>query len=467
MVRVFNPYEYLGRNEIEVIPQINVSATERLHNVVNNVRAFLRDEYSHAFALSVIDPNTRTELQDIIRDYITQRRNLHIPGVELDSLIKSVQQEILYFGPIQIALDDPEVTNIDINTPKDVYIERNGEEEYRPDLGFKDEDHLYNVINKMLIPHGKTLTANEPHIDSLFENYRICAVLKADRGGIATESTCISIRKFPEDTISPEQLVQLGTINEEINEFFQDAVPCSNIIIAGATNSGKTTTLISFPLYFSENTRIITIEDSPEMMLRRKKAYRNYRNIVALQTKNHENQEKRYDIAKLTKVSLRMRPWKIIVGEVRDSNAARQTHEAMNTGHNCYVTLHASSARNAATRIVQLAGDGYNDEAIAAQLADTLDLIIFQQKIQKSRVITEIVELVGYDGAKHPICNTLFAFKQTGVDENGFVQGYHYRVGCISEELANKMKVNLVPDERIARWRTRPAENAEDAENGV
>lgn len=456
MVRAFNPYEFINKCEVELIPQINISATERLHNVVNNVRAYLRDEHSHAFALSVIDPATRRELQNIIRDYVTQKRNLHIAGIELESVIKSVQQEILYFGPIQQALDDPEVTNIDINTPRDVYIERNGEEEYRPDLGFKDEDHLYNIINKMLIPLGKTLTANEPHIDSLFENYRICAVLKAERGGIATESTCISIRKFSEDTLSTEQLIQMGTINAEIDEFFRDVIPSANIIIAGATNSGKTTTLISFPLYFHENTRIITIEDSPEMMLRRKKTYHNYRNIVALQTKHHENQEKRYDIAKLTKVSLRMRPWKIIVGEVRDGEAARQTHEAMNTGHNCYVTLHASSARNAATRIVQLAGDGYNDEAIAAQLADTVDLIIFQQKIRKSRVITEIVELVGYEGAKHPICNTIFTFRQTGVDKDGYVHGYHQRVGRISSELASKLRVNMVPMERINRWLTDP-----------
>ena len=458
MVRSFNPYEYIGRHDVEVIKQINVTATERLHNVVNHVRSFLRDEYSHAFALSVIDPASRAELQTVIADHITQKRSLHIPGVELESMIKTVQQEILYFGPIQKALDDPEITNIDINNPRDVYIERKGEEEYRPDLGFKDENHLYNVINKMLIPLGKTLTANEPHIDSLFENYRICAVLKAERGGIATESTCISIRKFSEDTISPEQLIKYGTISEEMDEFFKDAIPCANIIIAGATNSGKTTTLVSFPLYFHENTRIITIEDSPEMMLRRKNSYRNYRNIVALQTKHHENHEKRYDLAKLTKVSLRMRPWKIIVGEVRDSNAARQTHEAMNTGHNCYVTLHASSGRNAATRIVQLAGDGYNDEAIAAQLADTVDLIIFQQKIRKSRIITEVLELVGYEGAKHPICNTLFEFRQTGIGTDGFAEGHHYRVGRISDELAGKMRINMVPTERVVKWQGFPAE---------
>lgn len=124
----------------------------------------------------------------------------------------------------------------------------------------------------------------------------------------------------------------------------------------------------------------------------------------------------------------------------------------MNTGHNCYVTLHASSARNAATRLVQLAGDGYNDEAIAAQLADTVDLIIFQQKIKKSRVITEVVELIGYEGAKHPLCRTIFEYTQTGVNEDGVVQGHHNRVGSISPELAGKMRMNLVSEDRVLRW---------------
>lgn len=452
MVMVFNPLEHVGKHDVQILRNVDISSTERLHEVVRKVRAYLRDNYGSSFAKSLINLAAREELKGTIADFLTQRRNLQITGIELESLIKTVQQEILYFGPIQKALDDPAVTNIDINTFRDVYIERNGEEEYRPDLGFKDEDHLYNIINKMLIPLGKTLTANEPHVDSLFENCRICAVLKADRGGIATESTCVSIRKFAEDTISPEDLIKYGTISQEMDDFLRDVVPYSNIIIAGATNSGKTTTLVAFPLYFHENTRIITIEDSPEMMLRRKKAYRSYRNIIAFQTKYHENPEKRYDIAKLTKVSLRMRPWKIIVGEVRDGEAARQAHEAMNTGHFCYMTIHASSAPNAATRIVQLAGDGYNDEAIAGQLADTVDLIFFQQKLKRSRVITEVIELISYEGAKHPVYNTLFKFVQTGLSPEGFVKGYHQRTGSISLELAAKLRSNMVPEDHIQRW---------------
>ncbi len=188
-------------------------------------------------------------------------------------------------------------------------------------------------------------------------------------------------------------------------------------------------------------------------MLRQKHAYKEYRNIVALETKPHEKAARRYDIAKLTGVSLRMRPFKIIIGEVRFSEAARQAHEAMNTGHALYMTIHCSSARHAAIRIVQLAGDGYNDDVIAAQLADNVDLVFFQQKIKSQRIITEIVELIGYEGAKKPIVNPLFRWKKVR-EQGGKVLGVHERVGTISDALADKWRNNLVSEEHIARWQT-------------
>jgi pilus assembly protein CpaF len=451
---MFNPMEYV-ETQADIFVRESVtelSGSDRLYEVVTQVRDYLRDSQRHNFVRSVIDPKVREMLKTEVTHYLTSRPNLHIPGISLKQLVDAVQQEILYFGPIQKALDDPSVTNIDINAPKDVYIERNGEEEYCPDMAFKDDIHLETMINRMLIADGKTLTANEPHIDSLFEKYRICAVLGTSRGGIATEGTCVSIRKFSDETITPKDLIRMGSISEEMDQFFAHVIPCCNAIVAGATNSGKTTTLMALPLYFNEDTRIITIEDSPEMMLRRKKAFQHYRNIVALQTKAHDNKDKGYDIARLTKVSLRMRPFKILIGEVRDAQACRQAQAAMNTGHGTYMTIHASSAKNAAVRIVQLAGDGYNDETIAAQLADTVDLILFQQKIKKSRVITSVIELVGYEQARRPVCRNLFRFVQTGVDAEGFAEGYHERLEGISEELALKLEINMIPKDIIESY---------------
>ncbi|ADG81680.1 CpaF family protein [Thermincola potens] len=460
-VTLFRPYEHRTVAQ-PVIEEAVISATEKIYKIAEQVRFYLRERHSHLFAKSLMSRECRAELLLIIADYIKENADLHIPGLSLEKQIQTLQNEIVHLGPIQDALDDPTVSNIEINGPYDIYLEVNGEEVYRPDLAFQDEDHLYRVIDKMLLPMGKSLTANEPHVDSQFEGFRICAVLGKDRGGICSDGPAVSIRKFSPDILSDEYLIETGTLNEEIIEFFKDAVPGgSNIIIGGSTNSGKTTTLIRLPLYLDKHERIITIEDSPEMMLRQKHAYKEYRNIVALETKPHEKPSRRYDIAKLTGVSLRMRPFKIIIGEVRFSEAARQAHEAMNTGHALYMTIHCSSARHAAIRIVQLAGDGYNDDVIAAQLADNVDLIFFQQKIKSQRIITEIVELIGYEGAKKPIVNPIFRWRKTG-EKDGKVLGCHERVGTISASLAEKWRNNLIPEERIRKWQTLPGTGGED-----
>lgn len=456
----FKPYEHRDDREESLPghsqPETDISSTEALFNIAEQVRFYLRERHSHLFAKSLMSRDSRRELMLVIKDYIRENSDLHLPGMPMEKVVQAVQNEIVYLGPIQEALDDPEVSNIEINSPHDIYLEVNGREVYRPDLGFRDEEHLCRVIEKMLLPMGKSLTANEPHVDSQFEGFRICAVLGKNLGGISGNGPAVSVRKFSPDILSDEELIQSGTVSREMIEFFQDAVPGgSNIIIGGATNSGKTTSLIRLPLYLDRHERIITIEDSPEMMLRNKHAFREYRNIVALETKYHEKTNRRYDIARLTGVSLRMRPFKIIIGEVRFSDAARQAHEAMNTGHALYMTIHCSSARHAAIRIVQLAGDGYNDDVIAAQLADNVDLVFFQQKIKARRIMTEICELVGYEGAKKPIVRTIFRWRKTGEDGDR-VLGCHERVGTVSDALAEKWRNNLVPENNISRWQELP-----------
>lgn len=461
----FRPYEHREIKK-QIIQEVDLSATERVYKIAEQVRYYLRERHSHLFAKSLMSKESRNELLLVIADYVKENTEIHLPGIPVEKLMHTLQNEIVHLGPIQEALDDPRVANIEINGPNDIYLELNGEEVYRPDLAFRNEDHLYRVIDKMLLPMGKSLTANEPHIDSQFEGFRICAVLGKDRGGISSDGPAVSIRKFSPDILTDEYLIETGSVSSEIIDFLKDAIPGgSNVIIGGSTNSGKTTTLIRLPLYLDKHERIITIEDSPEMLLRHKHAYKAYRNIVALETKPHEKTNRRYDIAKLTGVSLRMRPFKIIIGEVRFSEAARQAHEAMNTGHALYMTIHCSSARHAAIRIVQLAGDGYNDDVIAAQLADNVDLVIFQQKIKSQRIITEIVELVGYEGAKKPIVNPLFIWRKVG--ETGTkVVGVHQRIGTISKELADKWRNHLIPEERILRWlapvQSQPSVNTSD-----
>ncbi len=265
-VSSFRPYEHRVKTA-PVLEEAVISSTEKIYKTADQIRYYLRERHSHLFAKSLMSKDSRNELMLVIADYVKEHNELHIPGVSLEKLIQTLQNEIVHLGPIQDALDDDAVANIEINGPYDIYLEVNGEEVYRPDLAFRDEDHLYRVIDKMLLPMGKSLTANEPHIDSQFEGFRICAVLGKDRGGICSDGPAVSIRKFSPDILTDEYLIESGCINQEIIDFLRDAIPgASNIIIGGSTNSGKTTTLIRLPLYLDKHERIITIEDSPSII---------------------------------------------------------------------------------------------------------------------------------------------------------------------------------------------------------
>jgi pilus assembly protein CpaF len=194
MSRFFNPLEYIHLpDDVEDLPRRKAGpagdlADEAFHSAVRRVRDYLRENHSSGLASAAIDPETREAMKREIL-YFLGEVGLSVPGLDQGEFVQRLQEEILYYGPIQRALDDPAVTNIDINGYQYVYLERNGDEEFHPEMGFQDEAHLEVILNKMLMADGKALTANEPHIDSLFEKYRICAVLGAGRGGVATEGT--------------------------------------------------------------------------------------------------------------------------------------------------------------------------------------------------------------------------------------------------------------------------------------
>jgi pilus assembly protein CpaF len=442
---IFNPLEYTDyKPEIQVKDDyINISDSEKIYNLTNIVKTYLRDNYGELYISSLTNPEHRKEVKYIISDFIKENRKWEF-NLSLEQVIAKVQEEITELGIIQKALDDPSITNIDINGISSTYVEQNGVDVFRPDITFQSEDHLYQIIDRLLLMEGKTLTAAEPHIDSFFRGFRVCAVLGKNRGGISTFGPLLSIRKFAPDVFSDEEVIAYGNVSEEIRDFLAVVVPGgANILITGGTNSGKTTTLIRLPLYLEHSTRICTIEDSPEMMLQLKEAYKDYKNIFSLEQKKFDGKKEReYDIAKNTVVALRLRPVWIIIGEARTEEAAYQALQAMNTGHFVAMTIHANSAREGAVRFVQLAG---NNQTIAAQVASSLDLIIFQKKMKNGkRVVTEIVEITGYKGAEEPIFQSIFKYD--------LKQQKHYRTGYISEALAEKLRMQFIPEEIIKRW---------------
>jgi len=444
-VGIFNPLEYTDYEpQLQVKEDyINVSDSDKIYNLTTIVKAYLRDNYGELYISSLVNPEHRKEIRYIISDFIKENKKAEF-NLSLEQVIAKVQEEITELGVIQRALDDPTITNIDINGINSTYVEQNGVDVFRPDIAFQSEEHLYQIIDRLLLMEGKTLTAAEPHIDSFFRGFRVCAVLGKKRGGISTFGPLLSIRKFAPDVFSDEEVIAYGNISEEIRDFLATVVPGgANILITGGTNSGKTTTLIRLPLYLDPSTRICTIEDSPEMMLPMKEAYREYKNIFSLEQKKFDGKKEReYDIAKNTVVALRLRPVWILIGEARTEEAAYQALQAMNTGHFVAMTIHANSARDGAVRFVQLAG---NNQTVAAQVASSLDLIIFQKKLKNGkRVITEIVEILGYKGAEEPIFQPIFKYD--------LKKEKHYRVGYISDSLAEKLRMQYLPEEKIRRW---------------
>ena len=444
-VAPFNPLDYLDyRPQMRVEKeQITMSDAEKIYHLVTIVKAYLRDNYGELYISALTDPEHRKEIKYIISDFIKENRRYDLK-IPLEQVIVKVQEEITELGVLQKALDDPTITNIDINGINSTYVEKNGVDIFCPEIFFPSEEHLYQVIDRLLLMEGKTLTAAEPHIDSFYRGFRVCAVLGKNRGGISTFGPLLSIRKFAPDVFSDKEVIAYGNISKEMCDFLKTVVPGgANILITGGTNSGKTTTLIRLPLYLEPSTRICTIEDSPEMMLQAKEAYKHYKNIISLEQKKFDGKKEReYDIAKNTAVALRLRPVWILIGEARTPEAAYQALQAMNTGHFVAMTIHANSARVGAVRFVQLAG---NNATVAAQVASSLDLVFFQKKLPDGRrVITEIVEITGYKGAEEPLFQPIFRYD--------LKDNKHYRVGFISEHLANKLRLQFIPEEKIARW---------------
>ncbi|MDD4049094.1 MAG: hypothetical protein PHI90_09855, partial [Clostridia bacterium] len=216
-VKSFNPLEYTEyKPEITVKEgYINISDSEKIYNLTNTVKTYLRDNQGELYISSLTNPEHRKEIKYIISDFIKENKRWNF-DLSLEQVIAKVQEEITELGIIQKALDDPTITNIDINGVDCTYVEQNGVDVFRPDIVFQSEEHLYQVIDRLLLMEGKTLTAAEPHIDSFFRGFRVCAVLGKDRGGISTFGCLLSIRKFAPDVFSDAEIISYGNISEEI-----------------------------------------------------------------------------------------------------------------------------------------------------------------------------------------------------------------------------------------------------------
>ncbi len=354
-------------------------------------------------------------LQALQQIYNGLRINLATPVRE--QLFRDVLDELLGFGPLQPLIDDPEISEIMVNGPKKVYIERQGKI-IRTNITFANDEQVIRLIEKIVLPLGRRIDADSPTVDArLPDGSRVNAVIPP----VAIDGPTITIRKFQKDKLTVDQLIALGSLTPGMAEFIRACVVARfNIIISGGTGSGKTTLLNVLSSFIPADERIITIEDAAELKLQQE-------HVVRLETKPPDSEGKgAITVRDLVRNALRMRPDRIVVGEVRGGEALDML-QAMNTGHDgSLTTLHANSPRDAISRLETMclmAGVDLPIRVIRQQIASAIDLIIHQSRLKDgSRKVTSITEVVGMEGDT-VVMNEIFRFEQTGISADGRVLG--------------------------------------------
>jgi pilus assembly protein CpaF len=332
-------------------------------------------------------------------------------------IFHDILDELTGFGPIQPLLDDDDVSEVMVNGPKKVFIEKKGRLT-KSAVTFDDDDHVLRVIDRIILPLGRRVDADTPTVDArLPDGSRVNAVIRP----VSIDGPSITIRKFKKDKLSIQQLIDFGSLTSQMAEFIRACVLAHlNIVISGGTGSGKTTLLNVLSSYIPEEERIITIEDAAELQLQQD-------HVLRMETKVANTDGRgAVSIRDLVRNSLRMRPDRIVVGECRGGEALDML-QAMNTGHDgSLTTLHANSPRDAISRMetmVLMAGMDLPLKVVRQQISSAVDLIIQQSRLKDgSRKVTAITEVVGMEG-DIVVLTDIFKFEQTGAGENGKIMG--------------------------------------------
>ncbi|GAB6174613.1 CpaF family protein [Paradesulfitobacterium aromaticivorans] len=380
---------------------------------------------------SLTEENLRLVIEETL-DGEAESKGLTIPRHDRQRLVQDLIDEILGFGPITPLINDQSVNEIMVNGPRQVYVERQGKLE-KTDVSFYDDAHVLHIIEKIVAPLGRRIDESQPMVDArLPDGSRVNAIIPP----LALNGPTLTIRKFAKDPFKVDDLIHFGTLTREMARFLEACVKARlNVIVSGGTGSGKTTTLGVLSAFIPEDERIITIEDAAELQLRQT-------HVVTLETRPANIEGKgTITIRDLVRNTLRMRPERIIVGEVR-SGEALDMLQAMNTGHDGSLTTgHANSPRDMLARLetmVMMAGMELPMRAIREQIASAIDLIVQQSRLRDgSRRITHITEVLGMEGDVI-VLQDIFRFEQTGIDNQGKVQGY-YRATGIRPQFSDRL----------------------------
>ena len=350
-----------------------------------------------------------------------------------DRLVNDVQHELFGLGPLEPLLADPTISDILVNTYKTIYVERRGKLQ-TTSVAFKDDEHLMRVIERIVSSVGRRIDESSPMVDArLADGSRVNAIIPP----LSIDGPVLSIRRFGAEPLRMNMLIEHKALTKDIADMLQMCVTARlNVLISGGTGAGKTTLLNALSAYIPEDERIVTIEDSAELQLQQP-------HVVRLETKP-PNIEGRGEVTQrdLVRNSLRMRPDRIVIGEVRGGEAIDML-QAMNTGHDgSLTTIHANTPRDALARLetmIQMTGMRLSDRAMRQQIASAIDLVVQVARLSDgTRRLTSISEITGMEGETITM-QEIFQFERTGVDSSGQVIG-RFRPTGIRPRFAERLK---------------------------
>lgn len=397
----------------------------RLHRVLIN-----KMDLTKLAALS--QEQVHAEVSRLAESVLAQEA-MPLSTVERDRLVNEVQHELFGLGPLEPLLADPTISDILVNSHGTIYVERRGKLEVT-NIAFKDDEHLMRVIERIVSSVGRRIDESSPMVDArLRDGSRVNAIIPP----LSIDGPVLSIRRFGAEPLRMDSLIENKALTRDIADMLQMCVSARlNVLISGGTGAGKTTLLNALSAYIPEDERIVTIEDSAELQLQQP-------HVVRLETRP-PNIEGKGEVTQrdLVRNSLRMRPDRIVIGEVRGGEAIDML-QAMNTGHDgSLTTIHANTPRDALARLetmIQMTGMRLSDRAMRQQIAAALDLVLQVARLSDgTRRVTSISEITGMEGETITM-QEIFQYERTGVDSQGQVIG-RFRPTGIRPRFAERLK---------------------------
>ncbi|MFZ0064190.1 MAG: CpaF family protein [Pyrinomonadaceae bacterium] len=368
-----------------------------------------------------------------LAESVLAQEGMPLSAADRERLVNDVKHELFGLGPLETLLADPTISDILVNAHGKIYIERRGKLEVT-NVAFKDDEHLMRVIERIVTSVGRRIDESSPMVDArLKDGSRVNAIIPP----LSIDGPVLSIRRFGAEPLRMHMLIEHKALTKDIADMLQMCVSARlNVLISGGTGAGKTTLLNALSAYIPEDERIVTIEDSAELQLQQP-------HVVRLETRP-PNIEGRGEVTQrdLVRNSLRMRPDRIVIGEVRGGEAIDML-QAMNTGHDgSLTTIHANTPRDALARLetmIQMTGMRLSDRAMRQQVASAIDLVVQVARLSDgTRRLTSISEITGMEGETITM-QEIFLFERTGVDSSGQVIGRFKPTG-IRPRFAERLK---------------------------